>query len=38
MEGKEINDYEWKKIKQGDIIRLVDGEIVPADLLVLVSS
>ena len=38
VEGREINNYEWKQIKQGDFIRLVDGEVVPADLLVLVCS
>ncbi len=38
VEGREINHYEWRLIKQGDVIRLVEGEVVPADLLVLLSS
>ena len=38
VEGREVHGYEWKQIKQGDLIRLLEGEVVPADLLVLLTS
>jgi magnesium-transporting ATPase (P-type) len=35
---KEFAETEWKDIRQGDYIRIHKDEMIPADVLILISS
>jgi len=38
MECKLFNECKWKKLKVGNIIKVLKNEILPADILIIKSS
>lgn len=35
---KDFDDTQWKDIRQGDCIKIMKDEVIPADVMVLISS